>query len=111
MGTSYVVDGAKMSCPRGSKSSSFKVPAAHDFSVNGKNAANIGDSKPMVNIQPFGMCKVPPPVNQIPCACAVAAPWIVGKPDFLVDGMPALTSDAIAICTLGGVIKFEDDGQ
>lgn len=43
MGTSYVVDGAKISCPRGSQSSSFKVPVSHDFSVNGKNGANIGD--------------------------------------------------------------------
>lgn len=111
MGTSYVVDGAKISCPRGGQSSSLKVPVGHGFSINGKNAANIGDSKPIVNITPFGTCKVPPPVNQIPCACAVAAPWITGKVDFIVDGMPALTSDSIAICTLGGVIQFDDDGQ
>lgn len=111
MGKTYVVEGAKMSCPRGSQSQGLKVPMDHGISIGGKKAANIGDSKPMVNIPPFGNCKVPPPVNQIPCTCAVAAPWVPGKPDFIVDGMPVLTKDSIAVCTMGGVIKFDDDGQ
>lgn len=111
MGESYVVEGAKMKCPRGSQSQQLKVVMDHGISAGNKKMANIGDSKPMVNIMPFGNCKVPPPVNQIPCTCVVTAPWIAGKPDFLVDGMPVLTKSSIAVCCMGGVIQFEDDGQ
>lgn len=107
----YVVEGAELSCPRGSQKQKLQVMKDHGFSVSGKKLANIADSQPMTNIMPFGTCKVPPPVNEIPCSCALSGSFISGKPDFILDGQPVLTKDSMVICSMGGVITFEDNGQ
>lgn len=69
--------------------------------------ANIGDCKPMVNVGPFGVCKM----THLPCvpACAV---WLNGKTDVLVQGLPALLDQSMAVCPAGaGILKIKDDGQ
>lgn len=107
MGESYVVDGAEISCTMGAKPSNLKVLPPHRVQLRGANRANVGDCKPMVNVAPFGVCST----TTMPCVPGCAM-WMNGKMDVLVGGMPALISNSIAICPVGGgVIRITDDGQ
>ena len=109
MGVSYVVEGAKLKCTFGAQTSSLCVPGGHGVTIGGKNRANISDHMGGKNIMTFGICKCssPPP----PCSMATTMPWLNGKMDVLVDGQPALIKDSMAMCTMGGVITIENDGQ
>ena len=124
MATSYVVDGAKLSCPMGSSSPNLKVVPPHNVKLRGSEKANIGDGKPMVNIPPFGMCKsmMNPAVAAATAAAMgaltpqpctpVCAMWLGGKTDVLIQNLPALLSNSTIMCMLGGgMIKIDDDGQ
>jgi hypothetical protein len=86
--------------------------------------ANIMDSKPMVNILPFGMCQsmANPAVaaataaklgvfTPAPCIPATAAPWAPGSPTVLVANMPALNNQSKCMCSFGGVIEIVNAGQ
>jgi len=131
MAKEYVVHGARLECSMGEFSSNLKVSSKHRVKLNGKYKANIGDCKPLVNVQPFGTCRslvhpdaatatalaadagsddelTPPPTPCTP-ACSV---WIPTKTDCFLDGMPPLMSTDKAICPLGaGVISVMDSGQ
>lgn len=109
MAVSYVVEGAKLKCTFGAATSSLCLPDGHNIMLGGKKRANISDHVGGKNIMSFGSCKcsVPPP----PCSMATMMPWITGKTDVLVDGQPALTKDSMTICSCGGVITIENDGQ
>lgn len=87
-------------------------------------AGCIQDSKPFVNILPFGMCSNPanPAVaaataaafgvlTPMPCIPATAAPWTPGNPKVLLGGVPALTQDSKLTCSFGGVISIQMSGQ
>lgn len=107
MASSYVVDGAKLSCTMGANSVNLKVIVPHRVKLSGANRANIGDCMPMVNIMTFGVCKT----TGMPCVPACAM-WLNGKNDVLVGGLPALLSNSMTICPAGaGVIRITDDGQ
>lgn len=107
MGASYVVDGAELSCTMGANSVKLKVLPPHRVKMSGADRANIGDCKPMVNIMTFGVCKT----TGMPCVPA-CMPWLNGKMDVLVGGLPALLSDSMTMCPAGaGVIRITDDGQ
>ena len=109
MGISYVVDGAKISCTMGVAKSALKVLPTRTVVLRDSKRANIGDSKPFVNIQPFGACKISSPPKPCTPACAM---WSGGKVDVLVENLPALLSDSKLICTAGGgIITIDDDGQ
>ena len=124
MAKEYVVNGAKLECKMGSASSNLVVLPQHRVKLGGKFKANIGDCKPMVNVMPFGKCKslANPAVaaataaakgklTPMPCtpACSI---WISGKPDLLLDGMPALMRGDKALCPLGAsMISVVDSGQ
>ncbi|MCI3920947.1 DUF4280 domain-containing protein [Paenibacillus sp. TRM 82003] len=86
--------------------------------------ANIMDSKPMVNILPFGMCQTMsnPTVaaataaklgafTPAPCVPVTAAPWAPGSPTVLVANMPALNNTSKCMCNWGGVISVVNPGQ
>jgi hypothetical protein len=87
-------------------------------------AANIMDSKPIVNIPTFGMCTLlaNPAVatatglalgvlTPAPCVPATAAPWTPGNPTVLNDNFPTLTSESTCMCSYGGVISVTFAGQ
>ncbi len=87
-------------------------------------AANIMDSKPMVNLPTFGMCSslANPTVasataaalgvlTPMPCVPATAAPWIPTKPTVLIGNMPVVDNTATAICSYGGCITITYPGQ
>jgi hypothetical protein len=81
-------------------------------------AATIMDSKPMVNVLPFGMCTSPanPGViaalgAPVPCVPVTPAPWVVGAPTVLVGNVPALNNTSKLMCAYAGVIQVVVPGQ
>lgn len=106
MSNSYVVQGASVSCTMGSVNAPLRTTPGRRVKLRGKERANIGDCIPLVNVGPFGVCKM----TKLPCtpACAV---WMGGKTNVLVQGLPALLDNSKAVCPLGGILKFKDDGQ
>lgn len=107
MGESYVVSGAKISCSMGTADAPLRTAPGRLVKLRGKDRANITDCVPLLNVGPFGVCKL----TKMPCvpACAV---WLKGKNDVLVQGMPALLSGSMAVCPAGaGILKIKDDGQ
>ena len=105
----YVVEGAKLSCMFGSKTSKLQLPQGHGVRLQGKKRANIGDAVPVINILPFGICKI----STVVCTPACAA-WISGQPDVLVGkpGLPALlNTDKLFCMACGGIISIEESGQ
>lgn len=92
--------------------------------MTGAPAANIMDSKPMVNVLPFGMCQsmANPMVAAataaamgalvpMPCMPVTAAPWMPGSPTVLIGNMPALNNSSKLMCIWGGVISINVPGQ
>lgn len=107
MGQSYVVNGAKVSCTMGTVDVPLRTTPGRRVKLRGQDRANIGDCIPMVNVGPFGVCKM----THMPCVPACAM-WLNGKTNVLVQGLPALLDKSIAICPVGaGVLKIKDDGQ
>ncbi len=87
-------------------------------------AANIEDSIPILNIEPFGMCmsELNPEViaataaalgvlTPMPCLPVTTDPWFPGADTVIVGGLPALDDLSICLCDWGGVITIEDPGQ
>lgn len=124
MGDSYVCSTALMTCTFGLVPCPLVVNPARNVFLSGLQRANIGDFVPITNIASFGMCSAPtnPAViaataaamgvfTPAPCVPAIVSPWIPGKPDVLIQGMPALTRTSRNVCMWLGQISFTNDGQ
>lgn len=85
--------------------------------IEGKPAANMMDSAPMVNIPPFGMCmSIANPtvasataaalgvLTPMPCVPATVGPWAPPQPTTMIGGQPAVTATAMCHCAYAGVI-------
>ncbi|WP_246307326.1 DUF4280 domain-containing protein [Azospirillum melinis] len=116
--------GAMTMCSFGAAPSSLMVLPASAVMSSKVPAANIMDSKPFVNVLPFGMCMsmANPAVaaataaafgvlTPMPCTPMTAAPWVPGCPTVLVGKMPALNNSSKCICSFGGVIQITLPGQ
>ena len=124
MAKEYVVMGARLECPFGTAPSNLVVLPVRTVQLGGKFKANINDCAPFVNVPPFAMCKsmTNPAVasataanrgtlTPMPCTptCSV---WIGGKPDLLIQNIPALMKGDKAVCPLGaGMIEVKESGQ
>jgi len=121
----YVCKGAKLKCSFGSDQSDLGVmhPAKSVY-LQGQEMANIQDSKPMMNIQPFGQCKslANPTVasataaangklQEMPCIPNTTSPWVPGSANVMVKGQPALTDSSKLMCMWAGMIEVSDCGQ
>lgn len=119
-----VVNGAPIACSFGAAPAALVVLPLHRTLCESQPAANILDSKPMLNIPSFGMCSSP--VNPVviaataaalgvptpgPCIPATVAPWVLGAPTVILDGMPTLDNAAKCMCSWGGVISITMPGQ
>ncbi|KQQ97215.1 DUF4280 domain-containing protein [Massilia sp. Leaf139] len=115
--------GAMMTCSFGAAPSSLVVLPANKVLCEGPPAANILDHKPLVNIQPFGVCSsmANPAVaaataaaqgvlTPMPCVPATASPWVTGAPTVTIGKMPALDNVSKCLCNYGGVIAFSTPG-
>jgi hypothetical protein len=119
----WVTGGALMNCSFGIAPSVLNVlPDAKCVAT--MPFATIMDSKPFVNIMPFGMCRslANPTVaaattaamgvlTPMPCIPATTAPWMPGCPTVQLAGKPALTNSSKCLCTFGGVISISFAGQ
>jgi hypothetical protein len=115
--------GALMKCSFGVAPASLMVLPVNRV-MTGKPAANIMDSKPMVNILPFGMCQslANPMVaaataaalgvlTPMPCIPNTPAPWVPGAPTVMVGTAPALDKACMLTCAWGGMIQVSFPGQ
>ncbi len=113
---SPLVAGAVTRCSFGLAPSVLNVLPVNRVLVSNLPAANILDSKPIVNIVPFGMCNsiANPTVatataaalgvlTPMPCIPVTGSPWISASRVLLAD-MPIATTDSKCMCTWGGVI-------
>ena len=124
MADSYVTTSAMLQCTFGMAPSQLTITPEKRVMLAGKPMANIMDFKPMVNIAPFGMCTslANPTVasataaamgvlTPMPCIPNVVAPWMPGKPDYLIANQPALLKSCKCQCLWGGSISLTTDGQ
>lgn len=113
-----VVAGTTCQCSFGAAPSSLMVLPEKRILTESKPMACILDNKPMVNVQPFGMCSslANPTVasatsaamgvlTPMPCVPVTVAPWAPGSPTVLVGGVPALNNSCKLMCNWGGVIS------
>lgn len=120
----HVVNGALLQCSFGVAPSSLVVLPVNRMMSSNQPAANIMDHKPLVNIQPFGMCSCPanPTVasattaaagvlTPMPCIPATSSPWVPGSPTVMLANQPVLNDTSICMCNWGGVIKVIMPGQ
>ena len=123
--STYVRQSAKLKCTMGSAQSALQLshPAAPVL-LCGSPMAGIADIKPMANLAPFGLCKslANPTVaaataaaggklQEMPCVPCVTSPWVNGKPNVSVKGLPALTDGSKCVCMWLGIIKIKATGQ
>jgi hypothetical protein len=113
-----VVEGAKIKCTMGDKSTTLKVTSNNKYIINGKKAATMLDMMPGANLFPpvatFGTCKpfkaLPPPAPL--CTPIPVGPWQKAYMEMTIGGKPVIKGDACLMCARGGgMITFEDSGQ
>ncbi len=115
--------GALTRCSYGAAPSSLLVPASRHVDAL-LPAATVKDSKPFVNVLPFGLCRsmANPMVAAataaamgtlvpMPCIPVTSAPWAPGSPTVLIANLPALNNSSKLCCNWGGVIGFDMAGQ
>ena len=118
-----VCTGAMTQCTFGMMPGSLMVLPVNRV-MTGAPAANIMDSKPLVNVLPFGMCQslANPMVAAataaamgalvpMPCLPMTVAPWMPGSPTVLIGNLPALNNSSKLMCSWGGVISINLPGQ
>lgn len=110
--------GAVLQCSFGLAPSTLIPLPVSRVTIEGKPAATITDSAPMVNVPPFGMCSslANPTVaaataaafgvlTPMPCV-PVTTPWTPGAVKTMLGGKPALTAGSTCNCAWGGVIQL-----
>lgn len=123
MGRPAATSTALIMCSFGIAPASLTVVPTSGVLVDGKPAATITDSAPLVNIPPFGMCTslANPTVaaataaamgvlTPMPCLPATT-PWVNGAAQTMIGGRPALTLGAQCTCANGGVIQILNPGS
>jgi hypothetical protein len=118
-----VCAGAMLACSFGAAPGTLAVLPANNVTT-GAADATIMDSKPIINIAPFGVCiSLSNPtvaaataaalgvLVPMPCMPVTPAPWAPGSPTVLIGGMPALNNASKLMCAFGGVIQITMPGQ
>jgi hypothetical protein len=98
---------ATLKCTNGSIPSKMMVLPLNQTLTSSQPWATIMDNKPMLNILPFGVCKM----TLGPCMPSTPAPWLPGSPTILLKNKIALNDTSKLFCILGGVITVSDAGQ
>jgi hypothetical protein len=115
--------GAVLQCSFGAAPSTLSVLPINRV-LSGTPVANIMDSKPLLNVLPFGMCMsmANPMVaaataaalgalTPMPCIPVTPAPWMPGVPTTLIGNMPALDMNSKLMCNWGGMIQITAPGE
>ena len=106
-----VTHGALLQCAAGAAPSALSVTPPN-VTAEMMPAANIQDCIPMMNIQPFGNCKIlTAAAAGAPTPCVPAtAPWTLGSTTVMIRGMPAIHKGSMCNCSVGGVITVNMPG-
>jgi len=117
-----VTMGATTMCSFGVAPSTLMVLPVRNV-LAGAFAANVGDSAPIVNLLPFGVCTslANPTVaaataaalgvlTPMPCVPVPTGPWLPGNTKVLVANLPAVDINCKAMCAWGGVIQILNPG-
>lgn len=111
MGVEYLVAGALITCPLGTKQEQvLLIPDDHGTYVGGKLVAREIDCEPIKNIPPFGICTF----TQKPCvANFVGYKWLNTQEDSYVGGgSEAATTESFLVCLTGQtLVRPSDSGQ
>lgn len=120
----YVTSSAMISCSFGTNPCPLMANPSRTVSLSGKPKLSISDFAPGVNVSTFGMCSSPSNPAVIaataaamgvltpqPCMPVITTPWMPGKPDMMIQGMPALTNNCTNMCMWAGQISFNNHGQ
>lgn len=105
-GVQYLVRGATLKCTMGSSTSKLNLPVCHAVYAKKKPMMNKMDFVPMMNVMPFGTCKV----TKGPCVPATG-PWLKAHEETIVTDAPSITMDSFLVCTIGGMIEPKKSGQ
>ncbi|MBR4515656.1 MAG: DUF4280 domain-containing protein [Lachnospiraceae bacterium] len=119
-----VTTGAQLMCSFGTTPGNLTATNQQTVLIEGKPAATLSDTAPMVNITPFGMCTslANPQVAAAtaaalgvltpqPCIPAPAGTWIPSQSTVLAGGTPCLTNDCKLMCSYAGSISIVNPGQ
>ena len=119
-----VCNGARLMCSMGSSPSQLVVLPIRRVFTEKQPAGTIADHIPLVNIQPFGMCRsLANPVvaaatsanegKLTPSGCipATPSPWVVGAPTVLIGAQPALDNPSKCLCNWAGIITVVMPGE
>ncbi len=112
-----LVNGALLKCSFGIAPAPLVVLPLNRVTSSGLPVANILDTKPIVNIPPFGMCSSlgNPTVaaatsaalgvlTPMPCVPVTGTPWISSS-KVLIGGSPVATTGSKCMCSFGGQIS------
>lgn len=123
MSPAVAVTGAVLKCPFGVAPAVLNVLPTARVMVEGRPAASIADSVPMLNVLTFGMCNslANPMVaaataaalgalTPMPCVPAPAGPWVSPAVRTTVGGQPVLVQGSTCVCAYGGTIAVQMAG-
>ena len=115
--------GAELQCNCGDNNSIYTVLPTKKILINNKPLAVISDTKPMINIKPFGLCKsmANPTVaaataankgklQKMPCVPNIVEPWSDGIKHFLSKEQTPCNLSKVK-CLYSGIIRVVDSGQ
>lgn len=109
---SFVTRGATLKCTQGTDPGVLNMMIDHGIYSQNEPLLNVADAVCGANISKegaFGFCKVTGDV------CKPTIPfgskWSDGKEDVLIEGEQALLSKSTLVCSCGGMISIEQDGQ
>ena len=89
----------------------FTATANTSYFVQQKLIGTDADTIPMVNVKPFGLCRLKPtPGGFLPCI-PVLTKWQDTKDDMEVMGSKPLLNKSCIQCSIGGKIEFQSTGQ
>jgi len=123
----FVVEGAKMSCDKGSRNAVFKPPADRRMTILGGRVGIETDTSPEKNFEgDFGKCAA---MGGKPCIKDFIDTWFLAEPSVSYSSGQAapsnnappavspkeeghlLLTSSILVCWRGGHITFSDSGQ
>ena len=105
----YVCNGAIIKCAMAVPPGICSLMVLPDKRIlsQGQPVASIMDFKPLLNIPTFGVCSI----TLMPCMPALVTPWMPPKVNVLHSNQPALMSNCMLACSLGGIITIMFPGQ
>lgn len=95
-----ILDGAKIFCDKGSKSSNLKVTSQKVVKTSGKLVATEIDKIANVNIKSFGTCSL----TQKVCIPSPSI-WLNAHSSHLINNKRILLDSSECLCVVGGKIK------